>query len=60
MAHIKSARRHRAAGKERSERTMDRLDRLEAIAAIHALKARYFRCMDTKDWAGLEAVFAPA
>ncbi len=38
---------------------MDRLDRLEAIAAIHALKARYFRCMDTKDWAGLETVFAP-
>ena len=38
---------------------MDRLDRLEAIAAIHALKARNFRCMDTKDWAGLETVFAP-
>ena len=28
-----------------------------AIRAIMALKARYFRCMDTKDWAGLEAVF---
>lgn len=37
---------------------MDRLDKLEAIEAIHALKARYFRCMDMKDWAGLEAVFA--
>jgi len=25
--------------------------------AIKRLKARYFRCMDTKDWAGFEAVF---
>lgn len=38
---------------------MDRLDKLEAIEAIKALKARYFYTMDTKDWAGLEAVFAP-
>lgn len=38
---------------------MDRLGRLEAIEAIRALKARYFRTMDTKDWASLEAVFAP-
>ncbi|AZI36510.1 putative dehydratase [Caenibius tardaugens NBRC 16725] len=38
---------------------MDSLERLEAIAAITALKARYFHTMDTKDWAGLEAVFAP-
>lgn len=28
-----------------------------SFRAITALKARYFRCMDTKDWAGLEAVF---
>jgi hypothetical protein len=34
-------------------------EKLLAIAEIHALKARYFRTMDTKDWAGLEAVFAP-
>ena len=27
-----------------------------AIAEIAALKARYFRCMDEKDWAGREAV----
>ena len=33
-------------------------ERLVAIEAIKTLKARYFRCMDTKDWAGLEAVFA--
>ena len=38
---------------------MDKLERLEATEAIRALKARYFRMMDTKDWAGLEAVFAP-
>ena len=35
------------------------LDRLGAIEDIRQLKARYFRSMDTKDWAGLEAVFAP-
>lgn len=34
-------------------------EKLIAIAEIHALKARYFRTMDAKDWAGLEAVFAP-
>lgn len=28
-----------------------------AMNAIVALKARYFRMMDTKNWAGLEAVF---
>jgi SnoaL-like domain len=29
-----------------------------AIEEIKQVKARYFRCMDTKDWAGFEAVFA--
>ena len=29
------------------------------IEAIRRLKARYFRCLDTKDWAQLETVFAP-
>lgn len=38
---------------------MDAIERLLAIKDIEALKARYFRCMDMKDWAGLEAVFAP-
>jgi hypothetical protein len=37
---------------------MDALDRLTAIEEIKALKARYFRCMDMKDWPGLQAVFA--
>jgi len=37
---------------------MDAATRLEAIEAIKALKARYFFCMDTKDWAGFSAVFA--
>jgi hypothetical protein len=30
---------------------------LAAIEEIKALKARYFRSMDTKDWAAFEAVF---
>lgn len=38
---------------------MTNTEKLAAIFEIHALKARYFRCMDTKDWQGLEAVFAP-
>ena len=38
---------------------MDTIERLTAIEDIKRLKARYFRCMDMKDWAGLEAVFAP-
>ena len=38
---------------------MDAVERLAAIEEIKQLKARYFRCMDTKDWAGFEAVFAP-
>ncbi|WP_395647683.1 nuclear transport factor 2 family protein [Terricaulis sp.] len=38
---------------------MDTLAQLVALEAIRKLKARYFRCVDTKDWAGLEEVFAP-
>jgi hypothetical protein len=30
-----------------------------AIEEIEQLKARYFRCMDTKDWAGYLDVFTP-
>ncbi len=37
---------------------MDTLDELRAIERIKQLKARYFRCMDTKDWDGFQAVFA--
>lgn len=36
---------------------MDRLGRLEAIEDIRRLKARYFRCMDTKLWDDLRGVF---
>lgn len=32
---------------------------LANIEEIKGLKARYFRSMDCKDWAGLEAVFTP-
>ena len=39
--------------------TLDTVERLEAIEEIKQLKARYFRCMDTKDWDGFTAVFAP-
>jgi SnoaL-like domain len=33
------------------------VERLEAVEEIKQLKARYFRCMDTKDWDGFAAVF---
>jgi ketosteroid isomerase-like protein len=34
-------------------------ERLMAIEEIKQVKARYFRCMDTKDWTAFAAVFAP-
>jgi len=37
---------------------IDPIVRLIAIEEIKQLKARYFRCMDTKDYAGLRQVFA--
>ena len=37
---------------------MDDIERLIAIEDIRRLKARYFRCMDTKDWDGFRDVFA--
>jgi len=36
---------------------MDAVQQLIEIEAIKRLKARYFRCMDTKDWDGWLAVF---
>jgi hypothetical protein len=39
--------------------TVDTVERLKAIEEIKQLKARYFRCMDTKDWDGYAQVFAP-
>jgi hypothetical protein len=38
---------------------MDDVGRLLAIEDIRQVKARYYRCMDTKDWEGLAKVFAP-
>lgn len=38
---------------------MDTAERVKAIEDIKQLKARYFRCMDTKDWDGFATVFAP-
>ena len=35
------------------------MNRLLAIEEIKQLKARYFRFLDTKDWAGLTTVFTP-
>jgi len=37
---------------------LDPVSRLIAIEEIKQLKARYFRCMDTKDFVGLRKVFA--
>ena len=37
---------------------MTEIERLTALEEIKELKARYFRCLDTKDWAGLQAVFS--
>jgi len=36
---------------------MDPVERLQAIEDIRRLKARYFRCLDAKDWDGFGAVF---
>jgi len=38
---------------------LDALTKLTALEEIRALKARYFRCLDGKDWDSLAAVFAP-
>jgi SnoaL-like domain len=38
---------------------LDALEKLIAVEEIRQLKARYYRCMDTKDWEGLAKVFAP-
>ena len=37
---------------------LDPVRQLLAIEQIKQLKARYFRCMDTKDWGGLRDAFA--
>jgi len=42
-----------------SQDGMSATDKLLAIEEIRQLKARYFRCVDTKDWDCWRAVFAP-
>jgi ketosteroid isomerase-like protein len=37
----------------------DRVRRMEDVEAIRALDARYCRLIDTRDWPGLVALFAP-
>src|SRR3954454_6267172 len=37
---------------------MTEIETLLAIESIKQLKARYFRCVDTKDWEGYRKVFA--
>ncbi len=37
---------------------MNEVDKLLAIEEIRQLKARYFRCVDTRDWDGYASVFA--
>jgi ketosteroid isomerase-like protein len=37
---------------------MDAIQRLLTIEEIKQLKARYFRCVDARDWEGYRAVFA--
>ena len=38
---------------------MTEVEKLLALEDIKTLKARYSRCVDTKDWNGFAAVFAP-
>jgi hypothetical protein len=42
-----------------SEHVMTDLEKLVAVEQIKKLKARYFRCMDQKNWDEFEKVFAP-
>ncbi len=38
---------------------MDKLEQVLAIEDIRNLKARYFRCLDTKQWDELATIFTP-
>jgi len=44
---------------DQTRKRTDEVELLAAVAAIHQLKARYFRCMDSKDWDGFAEVFTP-
>ncbi len=37
--------------------TQEAIEQLLAIEQIRQLKARYFRCMDSKDWSGFQQLF---
>ena len=46
-------------GRRREQKVvMDAAEQLLAVEEIKRVKARYFRCMDTKDWEGSAQVFA--
>jgi hypothetical protein len=47
----------RPSAKREGERAMNEIDRLSAIEAIKQLKARYCRCVDTKQWPEFRTLF---
>ncbi len=52
-----AARPDAAAGNQGEEAALSDVERLLAIEEIGRLKARYFRCLDTKDWACIATLF---
>ena len=48
-----------ASPNSRDRRLVSPVERLLAIEDIKQLKARYFRFVDTKNWAGVASLFAP-
>jgi len=41
----------------KAEEMMNEIERMVAIEEIKQLKARYFRCLDTKDWLGYQCLY---
>jgi uncharacterized protein (TIGR02246 family) len=41
------------------EDAMNAAEKLDELEAIKSLKARYFRCIDTKNWTGYAEIFEP-
>ena len=54
-----AARPEAAAGSQGEEAALSDVERLLAIEEIGRLKASYFRCLDTKDWACIATLFTP-
>ena len=52
-----AARPDAAAGNQEEEAALSDVERLLAIEEIGRLKASYFRCLDTKDWACIATLF---